>query len=53
MSKAKKSPLKKNPSTVIQSKETKNCYSPLQTEENPTDNGNTRTDSPNTKATAK
>ena len=33
--------------------ETGNWYSPLQSEENPTDNGRTRTDSPDTKVTAK
>ena len=38
MSKANKLPLKKNPSRVIQPIETKNRYSPLQTEESPTEN---------------
>ena len=32
----------------MQQIETKNRYSPLETEENPTEKGNTRTDSPNT-----
>ena len=53
MSKANKFPLKKNPSKVIQQIETKICYSPLETEENPTGNGNARIDSPNAKVTAK
>ena len=53
MSKGNKSPLKKYPSRVIQPTETKNRYSPLETEERLTKNGNTRTDSPNTKVTAK
>ena len=59
LSKVVKSPLKKIPSGVIQQTETKNRYSPLETEENPTVNGNartdsrkTRTDSPNKKVTA-
>ena len=38
---------------LMQSIKNKNCYSPLETEENPTENGNRRTNSPNTKATAK
>ena len=53
MSQANKLSLKKNPFRVIQPIETKNCYSPLETEESPTVNGNTRTDSPNTKITVK
>ena len=52
-SKANKHPLKKNPSRVIQPIETKNRYSPCETEENPIKNKNTRTDSPNTETTAK
>ena len=46
-------PIKKNLSKVIHPVETKNCYSPLETEESLTGNENTRTDSPNTKITAK
>ena len=42
----------KNLSRVIQPIETKNHYSPLETEGSPTENGNTRTDSPNTKVIA-
>ena len=53
ISKANKLPLKKNHSRVIQPIETKNRYSPLETEESPTENENKRTDSPNTKVTAK
>ena len=53
MSKANKLPLKKNLSRVIQPSETQNRYLPLETEESPTENGNTRTDSANTKITAK
>ena len=53
MSKANKVPLKENPSRVIQPVETKNRYLPLETEKNPTENENTRTDSPNTEITAK
>ena len=53
ISKANKLPMKKNPSRVIQPIETKNRYSPLETEENPTENENARTDSPNKKITAK
>ena len=49
MSKANKSPCKKKPSEVTQPIETKNRYSPLQTEEKPTDNGNAITDSLNKK----
>ena len=48
MSKASKLPLKKNSSRVIQPIETKNCYLPLETEESPTENENTRTGSPAT-----
>ena len=53
MSKVNKSLLEKNPYKVMQPIETENWYSPLQSEENPTDNGSTRTDSPDTKITAK
>ena len=42
MSEANKLPLKKNSSRVIQPIETKNRYSPLGTEESPTENENTR-----------
>ena len=46
--------MKKNQSRVIQPIETKNpCYSPLETKASPTENENIRTDSPNTKVTAK
>ena len=45
--------MKKDQSRVIQPIETKNGYSPLKTEESPTENGNTRTDSPNTKLAPK
>ena len=45
--------MKKNLSKVIHPVETNNCYSPLETEESLTGNENTRTDSPNTKITAK
>ena len=45
--------MKKNPSRVIQPIETKNRCSPLETEENQTDNGNTRIGSQNTKVTTK
>ena len=51
--KTNKRPMKKDQSRVIQPIETKNCYSPLKTEESPTENGNTRTDSPNTKLAPK
>ena len=44
---------KKNQSRVIQPIETKNCNSPLETEESPTENEYKRTNSPNTKVTAK
>ena len=53
ISKANKLPLKKNPSRVVQPIITKNCYSSLETEESPTENENARTDSLNTKVTAK
>ena len=53
ISKANKLPLKKNHLRVIQPIETKNCYSPLETEESLTENENTKSDSPNTKATGK
>ena len=49
MSKANKSPWKKKPSEVTQPIETKNRYSPLQTEEKPTDNRNAITKSLNKK----
>ena len=49
MSEGNKSPSNR----VIQPIETKNCYSPLETEENPTEKGNTRIYLPNTKVTAK
>ena len=52
MSKANQLPLK-NPSRVIQPIETTHRYSPLGTEESPTKNENTRTDSTNTKITAR
>ena len=45
--------MKKNPSRVIQPIETKNHYWPLETEESPTENKNTRTDKPTTTITAK
>ena len=45
--------MKKNESRVIQPIETKKRYSPLETEESPNENENTRTDSLNTKVTAK
>ena len=48
MCKANKLPLKKNPSKVIQPIKTKNRYLPLETAENPSENENIRTDSPNT-----
>ena len=44
---------KKNQSRAIQPIETKNCNSPLETEESPTENENKRTNSPNTKVTTK
>ena len=53
MPRANKLALKKNPSGVIQPIQTKNRYSPLETEKSPTRNENTRTDSPGTKITAK
>ena len=53
ISKANKLPLRKDHSRVISPIESKNCYSPLETEESPTENKNTKSDSPNTKATAK
>ena len=53
ISKANKLPLKKDRSRVISPIETKNCYSPLETEESPTENENTKSNSPNTKVTAK
>ena len=45
--------MKKNPSRVINPIETKNSYSPLETEESPTEDETTRTDSPITKVTTK
>ena len=53
ISKVNKLRMKKNQSRVIQPIETKKHYSPLETEESPNENENTRTDSPNTKVTAK
>ena len=53
MSKANKLHLYKTPSRVIEPIETKNRYSLLETEGSPTKNENTRTDSLNTKVTAK
>ena len=48
--KAHKLPMKtKKQSRVMQPIETKNWYSPLETEESPTENANTRTDSTNKK----
>ena len=47
--KANKLPMKKKQSRVMQPIETKNCYSPLETEESPTANANTRTHSTKTK----
>ena len=52
ISKANKLPFKKNHSRVIQPIETKNRYSPLETEESPTENENAKSDSRNTKVTA-
>ena len=49
MSEANKSPLKKESSRVKQPIETKNRYSLLETEENRTENRNTRNDSPTQK----
>ena len=45
--------MKKSPSRVIKSKETKNLCSTLESEESPTENGNTRINSPNVKVTAR
>ena len=45
--------MKKSPSTVIKPIETKNLYSTLESEESPTENGNTRINSPNVKVTAR
>ena len=53
MSKANKLHSYKIPSRVIEAIETKNRYSLLETEDRPTKNENTRTDSLNTKVTAK
>ena len=52
--KANKLPMKKKKSSrVIQQIETKNRYSPFETEDSPTENENTRSGSPDTKVTAK
>ena len=51
--KANKLPMKKNQPRVIQPIEIKHRSSPLETEDSPTKNENTRPDSPNTKITAK
>ena len=53
ISKANKLLLKKNHSRVIQRIESKNRYSPLETEDSSTENENTKSDSPNTKVTGK
>ena len=53
ISKTNKLPLKKNHSRVIQPIESKNRYSPLETKGSPTENENTKSDSPNTKETGK
>ena len=45
--------MKKSPSRVIKSIETKNLCSTLESEESPTENGNTRINSPNVKVTAR
>ena len=45
--------MKKSPSRVIKPIETKNLYSTLESEESPTENGNTRINSPNVKVTAR
>ena len=45
ISKVNKLPLKKNHSRVVQPMETKNRHSPLETEESPTENENTKSDS--------
>ena len=45
--------MKKSPSRVIKSNETKNLCSTLESEESPTENGNTRINSPNVKVTAR
>ena len=44
--------MKKSSSRVIKPIETKNLYSTLESEESPTENGNTRINSPNVKVTA-
>ena len=53
ISKTNKLPSKKNHSRVIQPIESKNRYSPLESEGIPTENENTKSDSPNTKETGK
>ena len=45
--------MKKSPSRVIKPIETKNLYSTLESDESPTENGNTRINSPNVKVTAR
>ena len=45
--------MKKSPSRVIKPIETKNLYSTLESEESPTENGNTRINSPYVKVTAR
>ena len=45
--------MKKSSSRVIKPIETKNLYSTLESEESPTENGNTRINSPNVKVTAR
>ena len=44
---------KKSSRVIIPQIETKNCYSPLETEDSPTVNENTRSGSPDTKVIAK
>ena len=53
ISKSNKRPLKQNHLRVIQPIETKNRYLTLETKESPTENENIKSDSPNTKVTAK
>ena len=45
--------MKKSPSRVIKPIETKNRYSTLESEDSPTENGNTRINLPNAKVTAR
>ena len=45
--------MKKSPSRVIKPIETKNLYSTLESDESPTENGNTRINSPHVKVTAR